>query len=65
MATPKQQPSKQNQKQITKRINVTEMTQSQKHELLACGLCQTGFAAFIKDKANNQIYFVFLYHDAP
>jgi hypothetical protein len=48
--------------QITKKVNVTDLTLNQRHQLFRNAMNQIGFNGFIKyqDNANNQTHYAFI-----
>jgi hypothetical protein len=46
---------------VTKQINVTDLTPSQKRDLFVSYITQAGFTGFIKKKIGEQTYYTFTY----
>ncbi|MGE5556693.1 MAG: hypothetical protein ACM3UY_10635 [Methanocella sp.] len=51
--------------QTTLYINVTELTQNQRHELFKYAMSLPGFTGFVKDQDynNNRLHYAFYYYD--
>lgn len=47
--------------QVTKQINVTNLTQNQKRELFIEHLTRAGFTGFIKNAVGEKTYYTFTY----
>jgi hypothetical protein len=51
----------QNTSAITKKIDVTNLTSEQKHDLFIINLTQAGFTGFTKKKVGEQTYYTVTY----
>jgi hypothetical protein len=51
----------QNTPQVTKQVNVTNLTQNQKRELFIEHLTLAGFAGFVKNVVGEKTYYTFTY----
>lgn len=51
----------QNNQAVTKQVNVTDLTTSQKRELFISYLNQAGFVGFAKRKIDEQTHYIFTY----
>jgi hypothetical protein len=58
-------PARENSTQMTttERVNLTNLTPHQKHQIVTTNLEQKGFKGYIKEKQNQQIYLIFQYED--
>ncbi len=48
----------------TEHINVTNLEPDKRRSIFVDGMKRNGFAGFIKDKQDNQTYYIFIYEKA-